>query len=126
MKESKQNQMLAYFEHEIAECVKREALLQGDCRQDEANLEKIKANVFDIFRTMFNIAVRTVHDKDNTMNSIRCSFMTKVESIPANWLSSYERAKAHQDTSKILIEEIKLQTVAAIRSTFEEIWGCES
>ncbi len=123
--ENRINEMLAYFEHQIAECGKKEKKLQCDYRTDEANLEKIKANVYDIFKTMFSMAVKAAQSKDNKRDSIRSKFMEKVRGIPINWRRSYDCAKEHQDSSKIMIEEIKLQTVAAIESTFEEIWGVE-
>jgi hypothetical protein len=46
-----------------------------------------------------------------------------LESIPKNWIASYEAAKLHNDAEKILIEEVKLQTLGLIRTKFNEIWG---
>lgn len=46
-----------------------------------------------------------------------------MESIPQNWKTSYENAKAHNDVEKIVIEEIKFQTLDLIANKFNELWG---
>ncbi len=49
--------MNSYFDEQIAACAARSQALLADDRTDESNFEKIRANVYDIFRTMLSVAV---------------------------------------------------------------------
>ncbi len=44
-----------YFENQIALCKRKEKDLLEDDRADEASFQKIKANVYDIFRTILSV-----------------------------------------------------------------------
>ena len=47
-----------YFEEQIEACEWRGKLLIADDRMDEGNFERIKANVYEIFRTILSAADR--------------------------------------------------------------------
>ena len=47
-----------YFEEQIRLCAERREALLADERGDEANFEKVRSNVFDIFRTVLSVAER--------------------------------------------------------------------
>ena len=51
MIEQKVSMLNSYFEGQIALCGQRNKELLADERMDEATFEKVKANVYDIFRT---------------------------------------------------------------------------
>ena len=109
----------AYLENSIAGCVEQEKALIADERKDEAIFEKIRANVYNIFRTILGVAVQNCGED---ADKIRERFLKQIEHIPASWNASYEAAKQHNDTAKVQIEEIKLAVVQEIKTEFTKIW----
>ena len=108
-----------YFEACIEKCNVDGQRLMADERMDEANFEKVKANVYDIFRTM--LAVGQKMGKEDP-DEVKAFFLGKLAQIPSNWALSYDQARAHGDVVKMHIEQIKLDTVGEIRAQFEKIW----
>lgn len=111
--------LMNFFESRIAECTKSEKELIMDERRDEANFEKIKANVFDIFKTVLTVAKKTCGDN---AEAVQCFFLKKLETIPANWEAAYEKAQQHGDAEKMLIESIKLGAAQQIKAEFSKVW----
>ncbi len=107
-----------YFEQQISMCEQHSKELLADDRKDEANFEKVKANVYDIFRTIFSVALKNNKDSD----AVRCFFEQKTDQIPSNWVIAYEKAKQHHDDEKMHLEQLKLDTVAKIKEDFIKIW----
>lgn len=58
MIDQKISKLNSWFEEKIALCGKRNQELNGDGRTDEAIFEKIKANIYDVFRTVLSVAVK--------------------------------------------------------------------
>ena len=109
----------AYLDDAIARCTEQEKALVADERKDEAVFEKIRANAYNIFRTVFGVAVNTCgEDADKICER----FMKQIDHIPASWSASYEAAKQHNDAAKVQIEEIKLAVVQEIKTEFTKIW----
>ncbi|MDD4658974.1 MAG: hypothetical protein PHW26_08055 [Eubacteriales bacterium] len=121
MNEQTQNAVFVYFNEEIAACQRRQKELLADNRADEATFMKIRANVFDIFKTVLSVAIRTV--KSGSSAEIKDFFLGKTEQIPANWKIAYAKAAEHGDVERMHYESIKLEAIAEIRETFEKIWG---
>ncbi len=108
-----------YFEEQIALCNRRGKDLLADARTDEATFEKIKANVYDIFRVVFSVAVKSC---PNDSDELRRFFAGRAESIPSAWVAAYEKAKEHANAVDMQIEQIKLDTAACIKENFNRIW----
>lgn len=106
----------------IALCGQRGQALRADDRGDEAAFEKIRANVYDIFRTVLSVAERNCGDGE----AARRFPLRRLESIPSGWHASYEKAQAHDDPVKARIERIKLDTVGEIREALESLWKEEA
>ena len=119
MMEQKVSKLNGYFNDQIAVCDRRNKELLADARVDEASFEKVKANVYDIFRTILSVAVKT---GKGDPGAVQRFFIQKAEQIPSNWAVSYEKAKEHHDAVKIQIEQIKLDTIQEIRENFAKIW----
>lgn len=119
MIEMKVAKLNSYFEEQISSCLKNNESLIADDRKDEADFTKVKANIYDIFRTILSVAVKNSKGDDE---AVKLFFTTKIEQIPANWLASYDEAKWHNDAVKMQIESIKLETANEIREMFEKIW----
>lgn len=119
----KQNEFTTWLGSQIAACEKRREKLLADERSDESDFEKVKANIYDIFRTVFNVALKT---SDGNADAARRFFLLRAEEIPANWKAAYEKAKQHNDAHKMQIESLKLETIQDIKTAFERIWEVEA
>lgn len=119
MIEQKVSKLNRYFEEQIAMCNQRNKKLLDDERPDEATFEKVKANVYDIFRTIFSVAVKTSKGEPD---AVRRFFVQKIEQIPSSWVTAYDKAKQHNDTVKMCLEEIKLDTIGEIKENFAKTW----
>ena len=107
-----------YTKQAIEYVEKEAAALEQDNRRDEAAFAKIRLNVYDIFRTVFTVALSSAgEDKSKAADF----FLTKLEQIPKNWHTSLELARQHGNDTKAHIEQIKLDTAAEIRSMFASI-----
>ena len=111
--------IVAYFDENVALCKEQERTCAADGRGDESVFQKIRGNVYDIFRTVFSVAVR-LHGEDG--EAVAAFFRTKLEQIPAGWQTERDKAAQHGDVTKQHIEELKWQTALAIQENFERIW----
>ena len=118
MIEQKTDRLNSWFEAQIAACRQREKTLLADDRTDEAAFEKIRANVYDIFRTILSVAVKTCESEEG----VRCFFAHRAQLIPSGWAASYEKASLHHDPVRMQIEKIKLDTADEIRERFTSVW----
>lgn len=119
MIEEKVSKLNSYFEEQIAICGRRNKELLDDERTDEANFEKVKGNVYDIFRTILSVAVKT---SQGDSNAVQHFFVQKAQQIPSSWVTSYDKAKQHNDMVKMQIEQIKLDAIGEIKEKFAKIW----
>ncbi|MGN0427005.1 MAG: hypothetical protein ACI4F0_04300 [Agathobacter sp.] len=93
--------------------------LVSDDRADEARPLRAKANIYDVFCTLFDVAYK---QSQGDCQVCREKFLKQAENIPANWKKSLEEAKAHEDMEKVLIEEAKLSAVTEIVEHFEMMY----
>ena len=114
-----QRKFESYLAEQIAACRQRSKLLAEDDRMDEGNFEKVRANVYEIFKTILSVAER-VCGKDGSAK--RVFFLQKAEQIPTSWAASYEKAKQNGDVEKMHIESIKLDTIQEIKDMCMQIW----
>ena len=84
---------------------------------DEAVFEKVRENVYDVFRTVLSVAQKQ-HGGDAA--AVRQFFESRLQQIPSAWEASLEKARQHGDEKKALIEEIKLAAVSDIKAALEE------
>ncbi len=111
------NQINTYFEERIAACQAAAAALNADNRADEAVFEKIRMNVFDIFRTVYNAGEKVSGgDPAKQLNFLR----HRLEEISASWRTSLEMAQSYDNTEKAHIEQLKLNVVDEIRQKMAE------
>lgn len=118
MKEQQQK-FESYLDEQIAACKQRSKLLAEDDRMDEGNFEKIRANVYEIFKTILSVAERVCGTDDLAKKAF---FLQKAEQIPTSWTASYEKAKQNGDARKMHIESIKLDTIREIKDMCMQIW----
>ena len=106
------NQINDYFEEKIAGCQAAAAALNADNRADEAVFEKIRRNVYDIFRTVY-AAGEKVSGGDGSKQLV--FLRRRLEEIPASWRNALEAARGHGNSEKAHIEQLKLDVVAEIQ-----------
>jgi len=122
MDKQKQECFVAFLKERVEVCKQEEKKLLADGRKDEANFEKIRGNIYEVFQTVFGVAVRTEGEK---VDGIERFFQNRIETIPAGWRQSYEKAMQHDDAVKMQIETIKLDVVEEIKEMFEQIFQGE-
>ena len=119
MIEQKVFKLNSYFEEQIAMCGQRNKELLADEHTDEATFEKVKANVYDIFRTILSAAVK---NGKGDPDAVRRFFVQKTEQIPSSWETAYNKAKENNDAVKMCLEQIKLDTIGEIKENFAKTW----
>lgn len=97
-------EFLKWSDNRIAECAARQAVLAADDRGDEATFMQIRANVYGIF-----------HAACKALKGDMTALRSRLDTIPAAWEKSMLHAQQHGDVQKAHIEQIKLETAAAIR-----------
>ena len=117
--EQKIEKMNSWFEKQIAACGIREKELQEDDRKDEAVFEKVRANIYDVFRTWLNIAVRISKGNEE---EVKRFFAERSKQLPDSWTAAYEKAKEHNDAARMQTEQVKLDAAREIMAKYAEIW----
>lgn len=87
--------------------------LEEDYREDEAKLEKIKLNVYDIFLKMFNLSLRKTDSED----AFQAMYLQFHKTIPKNWHEARNKAKEN-DSIEYYIEDLKIETANKIETYF--------
>ena len=119
MDERKFDAVKAYFENKISQYKEQAAFLASDDRSDEAIFARVQLNVYDIFHTIFSVAVKSCGSNGD---NVRDYFLKKIKEIPENWHSSLQCAEQYGDVKKAYIEKLKLDTASQIKNEFAELW----
>jgi len=104
------NEFLMYLNNSIEAAQKKEQELIVTERKDEANLQKIRANIYGICLTVIQVIA-----KEKSGEELWKEYISRIDNISKNWVESYEKAKLHQDVEKILIEETKFQVLSEVK-----------
>ena len=94
-------QFMAYLDERAAFYRQESRRLAADDRRDEGDLAKIRANVYGICKSVFQVL-----DTEKGQ--------TKLRGLQREWETSLATAREHNDGKKAAIEEIKLETLAEI------------
>lgn len=90
---------------------------ETDFREDEADLEKIKLNVYDIFLKMFNLSLKKTKDNE----AFKTMYLKFHTTIPKNWQANLKKAREN-DSIDEYIETIKIETAKRIETMFQNVW----
>lgn len=104
--------MLNYFEEQIRRCEEQEQQRITEDRKDEANLQKIRANIFRVFQSVYKRSLKEAQPE--------VFFRKKLETIPQNWREAYEKASIQEDAVSLLIEQTKLEAAKEIRKALDK------
>lgn len=94
-------QFMAYLDERAAFCRQESRRLAADDRRDEGDLAKIRANVYGICKSVFQVL--DAETAENRLNGLH-----------REWETSLAAAHANGDAKKAAIEEIKLETLREI------------
>lgn len=90
--------------------------LQQENRGDEANFAKIKSNIYQVCKTVYLSLSRVTPQEQ-----FEQTYLNKLRQLSDTWQAAYDKAKAHDDVQKLVIEESKLKTVQKIKLKFLEL-----
>lgn len=110
------NQFIQYINDTIEQLQKEEQELILSDRKDEANFVRIKTNICDICRTIYNVT-----EKRTTPDNLKEEYLKQLTRLPENWKISLEKAREHGAAEKIVIEETKLEMLNQILGVFKQI-----
>lgn len=109
-------EFISYIDETIDRLQKEEQSLLESDRKDEANFVKIRVNICDICKTIYNATAKRFSGE-----AVKEEYLRQLTRLPENWKISLEKARQHEDVQKILIEEAKLETLEAIKAKFIEL-----
>lgn len=119
MNEIKRNEMFGFFAERMNNCKSMMQQLQEDGRTDEAVFAKIRLNIYQIFNSVFSVAIDTCGQEDEKVVQF---FLIRLQQIPQSWYTALSAAEQHGDEEKAHIERIKLDAIADIQKGFQRIW----
>ncbi len=106
-----QERLMRYLTEQSAACLAKQQALAADERRDEAAFEQIRANIFEVFRTVLTTAQNTCGDDA----AIQTFFVQRLAQIPGAWTNALNEARAHHDTHQQHLQHVKLGVVQEIR-----------
>lgn len=119
MNTQKSEAFTRFLDQRAADIQKTVVQLNEDHRIDEANFEKIRANIFQqVIKTVFLALQRT----PRTEQELRALMDGRLVMFEKTWKGSLVKAREHNDERRVLQEEVKLEALKEIRQKFEELW----
>ncbi len=100
--------------------------LTDDNRKDEADLEKIKLNIYDIFTSFIGVTKKQISAKKDIAEDLKyeafCSaYLQTFDKIPQSWRVKLEKAKENNAVIDIIIEETKLSAASELKNIFTDL-----
>lgn len=83
--------------------------------KDEANFVKIKINICEICKTLYNVSKKEPNGQNTKEFSLQ-----KIEKLSLEWNASKDKAKKYNDLEKVIIEEMKLEVLNDIQNKYIE------
>ena len=91
--------------------------LKKDERLDEANLEKIRLNVIEIFSKMF-----TISNSDDP-ELLKDKYLSFFDKITKPWYVNKEKALTFDKQKEVIIEDIKIEEAESLKSKFKDYYS---
>lgn len=118
-----QEKFLSYIDGKITEHNNISEQYKEDDRKDESDLEKIKVNIYEIFRILFlsdtkQLKGKKLSKENKDIKNFYGGFIKRFDTIPANWRISLDKAKEHDDITQQVIEETKLAVAEELKDRF--------
>jgi len=91
-------------------------LQEQECA-DEANLQKIRLNIVEIFHKMFNISL-----SDNPVE-LKEKYLNFFDKITEPWYINKEKALEFGKEEEVIIEELKIQEAEELKIQFKDYYN---
>lgn len=108
------NAFLKELDRIAADLRQQANVFAADQRQDDADLTKIRANIYEICATIGNVVCKITPEEQR-----EAAYRMKLEELPRNWHTALEMARAHGNTQRAAVEELKLEALADVLARFE-------
>ncbi len=108
------NAFLKELEQTAADLRQQAGVFAADCRQDDADLTKIRANIYEICATIGNVVCKNTPEEQQ-----EAVYLKKLEELPRNWRAALEMARAHGNAQRAAVEELKLEALADVLARFQ-------
>ena len=100
--------------------------LISDNRKDEADLEKIKLNIYDVFNTLVGATHKQILAKNHIDESLIydefCqAYLQTFDKIPQSWKLKLDKAKENDNVIEAVIEETKLNVANELKNIFKNL-----
>lgn len=115
----KKERFIKYLDDQTSVIDSNITRLIRDNRRDDANFEKVRANIYQMLKTIFQASLRTSTEEEAQLKF----FDARLKMIEATWKTALDKAEEHNNATRILQEKIKLEVMKDVRNTFKEIWG---
>ena len=109
-----------YIDEKVVQFQSEEQNLIASDRKDEANFIRIRMNICDVCKTIYNVWVKRLAGDE-----LKEEYIRQLTRLAETWKISYDKAKEHNDIQKLVIEEAKLDVLKEIKEKFLELEGCE-
>lgn len=112
------DKLMKALQAKVAEAAQSAAALTAEDRIDDANLEKIRGNVYGIFVSVLQAAQKQSSDEA----AQRTLFENNLERIPSGWRIARQKAEERGDTVRLVQEDVKLAAIDEVEQAFRELW----
>jgi len=109
---------IKYLDDRTADVNKRILQLTEDSRKDEADFEKIRANIFQIIKTIFRSSCQRSSNEAEQLKFLNHN----LTAIADTWQNALTNAENHHDEKRVLQEKIKLEAMQEARDVFEQLY----
>ncbi len=114
----KKENFISYLDRQTSAAQGNITRLIKDNRRDEANFEKIRVNIYQMLKTVFQAAARICSSEEEQLKF----FSDRLKMNNEAWSTALAKATEHNDAARILQEKTKLEVLGEVRETFEKIW----
>ena len=114
------DKLMKVLEAKVAEAAQSAAALAAEDRRDDANLEKIRGNVYGIFVSVLQAAAQKQSSDEAAQ---RVFFENNLERIPSGWRIARQKAEERGDTVRLVQEDVKLAAIDEVWQASRELWG---
>lgn len=118
MNNEKEENFIQYMDTRISATQEYISHLTADHRKDESDFEKIRANIYQILKTIFQASQKMALEEDEQTRFLHSRLVV----IENNWRASLKKAEEYHDERKILQEQIKLEVMDEVHAAFPKLW----
>lgn len=105
---------LEYIDQSVLALQQEEKELIASDRKDEANFVRIRSNVYGIAKAYYGAVQKAAPEE------FKDEYTRRITKLLGTWQDACDKATAHEDVEKTVVEEVKLQTLKEILQHFDE------